>query len=214
MRRWEREPLTPAEFDLVYAVLRSREERAIVLSLIDTGMRANEVLRLNPDWCHWRKGRHGVLQIPMRDDYSPVPGTVGRGPKTKKIRNIPMTLRLHDALKDWFKDHHGFFRTYNHVYNICVRSGEAAGLYTIKKDPNGGKIYTVCKGVNHSKGWHFTPHINRHTFATSVYMNTDLKTEEIKILTGHAPGSRVLETTYLHLDDKDIAEKMEGWVER
>lgn len=214
MKKWERESLTPEEIDLVLAAARNEEERAMITVLVYTGMRVNELLRFQKDWVHWRKGPYGAIRIPVKDDYMPVPGTKGRGPKTKKIRYVLMNARLHEVLKAWFKDgHNGFFRTYNHVYNVCVRSGEVAGLYTITDIP-GGKKCTVCKGIDHAPGWHFTPHINRHTYVTEAAYNTELKDWEIGPLVGHKDGSMV--KIYLHVDAKKTAEKIEksGWLER
>ena len=196
---WEREPLTPEETDAVIAAGRNDEERTMMIVLADTGCRVNELLRLRMIWIHWRKGAHGVLRIPVKDDYSPVPGTKGRGPKTKKPRNVPMTLRLHDALKDWFgAGHTGFFRTYNHVYNVCVRSGEAAGV-----------------AKNHSRGFRVSPHIFRHSFVSNAFYSANINPQEIGQLVGHCSGAMV-ESTYLHLDEERTARKMEasGWLER
>jgi len=193
MKKWERESLKPEEIDLVLDAARNDEERAMMTVLADTGMRVNELLRLRKDWVHWRKGSHGVIRIPVNEDYTPVPGTKGRGPKTKRIRNVSMTFRLHAVLKAWFKDsHNGFFRTYNHVYNVCVRSGEAAGL---KK--------------------RVTPHIFRHSFVTAAWYNTELKDAEIGQLVGHKDG-RMVRDVYLHIDEKETARKIEesGWLER
>jgi integrase/recombinase XerD len=192
MKKWERESLTPEEIDLVIAAARTDEEHAIMTTLADTGMRVNELLRLRRDWAHWRKGPHGEIRVAIKDDYTPVLGTKGRGPKTKRIRNVPMTARLHDVLKEWFKEHNGFFRTYNHIYNVCVRSGEAAG---------------VKKKV--------TPHIFRHSFVTAAWYNTNLKDAEIGQLVGHKDG-RMVRDVYLHIDEKETARKLEesGWLER
>lgn len=195
MNKWEREPLTPEEIDAVIAAGRDEEERAMMTLLADTGMRVNELLRLRKDWIHWRKGSHGVLRIPVRDDYRPVPGTVGRGPKTKKTRNIPLTLRLNEVLRAWFKGHSGFFCTYNHVYNVCVRSGAAAGV-----------------ALNHSKGFRVTPHIFRHSFITNIFYSADLKPQEIGQLVGHVGGG-VVESTYLHINEEETARKMQDWLE-
>lgn len=193
MKKWERESLNPEEIDLVIATGRNEEERAMMTVLADTGMRVNELLRLRKDWVHWRKGSHGVIRIPIKDDYTPVPGTKARGPKTKRIRNVPMSARLHDVLKAWFAEgHNGFFRTYNHVYNVCVRSGEAAGL---KK--------------------RVTPHIFRHSFVTAAWYKTELKDAEIGQIVGHKDG-RMVRDVYLHIDEKETARKLEesGWLER
>ncbi len=192
MKKWERESLTPEEIDWVIASTRNEEEEAMITVLADTGMRVNELLRFRRDWAHWRKGPHGEIRIPVNEDYVPVPGTKARGPKTKRVRNVPMTSRLHDVLKAWFKDHNGFFRTYNHVYNVCVRSGEASG---------------VKKRV--------TPHIFRHSFVTAAWYNTDLKDAEIGQIVGHKDG-RMVRDVYLHIDEKETARKLEesGWLER
>ena len=215
MKKWERESLTPEEIDLVLDAARNEEERAMITVLVYTGMRVNELLRFRKDWVHWRKGSYGAIRIPVKDDYMPVPGTKGRGPKTKKIRNVLMNARLHEVLKAWFKQgHNGFFRTYNHVYNVCVRSGVAAGLYTSKKLAHGVE-FTVCKGVDHAPGWHFTPHINRHTYVSLVWYGTELKDAEIGQLVGHRDG-RMVRDVYLHIDEKETARKIEesGWLER
>jgi integrase len=110
-----------------------------------------------------------------------------------------MTSRLHDVLQAWFKDGNGgFFRTYNHVYNVCVRSGEAAGVTAA-----------------HSKGFRVTPHIFRHSFVTGAFYNADLKAREIGALIGHVGGG-VVESTYLHIDEAETARKMEesGWLDK
>ena len=192
IKKWDREALTPEEVDAVISAGRSFEERAMMTVLADTGCRSNELLRLRKDWVHWRKGVHGVMRIPVKDDYTPVPRTTGRGPKTKKPRNIPMTARLNEVLRAWFKDGHaGFFRTYNHVYNVCVRSGEAAGV-----------------AANHSRGFRVTPHIFRHTRVCRLYYAGGLRPEEIGALMGHVGGGMV-ESTYLHLDEVETARKLE-----
>lgn len=213
MKKWERESLTPEEIDLVLDATRDEEERAMINGLVYTGMRVNELLRFRKDWVHWRKGPYGAIRIPVNEDYTPVPGTKGRGPKTKKIRYVLINSQLHEVLKAWFKEHNGFFRTYNHVYNVCVRSGEAAGLYTSKKVDQGIE-YKVCAGVDHAPGWHFTPHINRHTYVTQVAYNTELRDWEIGGIVGHKDG-RMVRDVYLHIDEKETARKLEesGWLE-
>ncbi len=103
-----------------------------------------------------------------------------------------MTAQLRDVLRVWFKDHGGFFRTSTHVYNVCVRSGEAAG---------------VCGA--HSKGFRVTPHIFRHSFISRVYYEGGLRPEEIGQLVGHASGEMV-EKVYLHLDETVTQTKLEN----
>lgn len=228
MKRWERESLTPEEIDLVLDAARDEEEKAMMTTLADTGMRVNELLRLRKDWVHFprrkrgitgllkRSESHGFIKIPVNEDYTPVAGTKGRGPKTKRIRNVPMTARLHDVLKEWLKDHNGFFRTYNHVYNVCVRSGKKAGIEPpVGYRHRGASHIDPLGGVYHSKGFHVTPHIFRHSFITWVYYASGLRPEEIAVLVGHRDAKMVNEV-YLHLDEKEITRKIEesGCLER
>jgi len=48
------------------------------------------------------------------------------------------------------------------------------------------------------------PHALRHNFVTMAKRDYDMDNEVIKHLIGHAPGSRVMETTYSHLSDDDF----------
>jgi integrase len=48
------------------------------------------------------------------------------------------------------------------------------------------------------------PHALRHNFVTIAKRDYDMDNEVIKHLIGHAPGSRVMETTYAHLSDDDF----------
>jgi len=199
MKKWERAALTSDEVDQVINAGRSVEEQTMLTVLADTGMRVNELLRLRKDWVHWKKGVHGVIRVPIKEDYTEVPGTKARGPKTKRIRNVPMTLRLRVMLKAWFAEgHNGFFCTYNHVYNVCKRSGDAAG---------------VCAA--HTRGFHVTPHIFRHAFITAAWYKTDLRDAEIGQLVGHKDGKMVRER-YLHIDEETTLSKVEesGWLDR
>lgn len=198
MRKWDRESLTHEEIDLVISAGKTDEEQTMMTVLADTGMRVNELLRLRKNWVHWKKGVHGVIRIPVKEDYTAVPGTEPRGPKTKRVRNVPMTARLRHMLKEWFKDHGGFFRTSTHVYNVCVRSGKAAGVE-----------------ANHPRGFHVTPHIFRHSYITAVWYKTDLRDAEIGQLVGHKDGKMVRER-YLHIDEQITNTKLEdsGWLEK
>jgi integrase len=47
------------------------------------------------------------------------------------------------------------------------------------------------------------PHSFRHYFVTVCKVQYDMKDETIRHLIGHGPNSRVMETTYSHLDDDD-----------
>lgn len=54
------------------------------------------------------------------------------------------------------------------------------------------------------------PHAKRYNFVTICKWDYDLDNDTIKWLIGHPKDSRVMETTYSHLSDKDFADNAEG----
>ncbi|UPV72981.1 tyrosine-type recombinase/integrase [Halorussus limi] len=61
------------------------------------------------------------------------------------------------------------------------------------------------------------PHALRHNFVTICKRDYDMADEDVKYLIGHAPDSRVMETTYSHLSDQDHIDRAEasaGYTER
>jgi integrase len=53
------------------------------------------------------------------------------------------------------------------------------------------------------------PHAFRHFFVTTCKRDYGLEDSEIKHLIGHGPDSRVMETTYSHLSDNEVARNVE-----
>ena len=53
------------------------------------------------------------------------------------------------------------------------------------------------------------PHALRHNFVTIAKRDYDLPDDTIKYLIGHAPGSKVMETTYSHLSGDDHVQRAE-----
>jgi len=53
------------------------------------------------------------------------------------------------------------------------------------------------------------PHAFRHFFVTTCKRDYELEDSEIKHLIGHGPDSRVMETTYSHLSDTEVARNVE-----
>lgn len=203
MEKWEREPLTDEEITAIFDECSTTEERLIVAFLTDTGCRVNELLRLREKWIDGESGRYGSITVPVK-------ATSGKRPKTKKIKTIPMTKRLRDVWQETRYTPPGMRvnRSAQHIYNVSVRLGAAVGMYTVKKEKGKKTVYTLCPGVNHSKGWHVTPHIFRHTFCTRCYYRGGLETDEIGALAGHRDGEMV-RTVYLHIDSEKTISKLE-----
>ena len=203
MEKWEREPLTDEEITAIFDECSTVEERLIVAFLADTGCRVNELLRVREIWVNWSAGKYGALIVPVQ-------ATSGKRPKTKKEKTIPITRRLRDVFTTAKNTPGGIRvdRTPQHIYNVVNRLGEAVGLYTVGKAKGRKTVYTVCAGVDHSKGWHVTPHIFRHSFITRCYYKGKLDKEEIGALAGHRDGEMV-GTVYLHIDSEKTRSKLE-----
>lgn len=76
--------------------------------------------------------------------------------------------------------------------SIHVRLSRIADTAGVKKDVN--------------------PHAFRHFFVTTCKRDYELEDSEIKHLIGHGPDSRVMETTYSHLSDTEVARNVEAKV--
>jgi integrase/recombinase XerD len=80
-RTFKREPLTQAESDALGTACASGEEKLIVWTLLDTGLRVEELSGLSKDNIEWQGHRLKVT---------------GKG---RKIRTVPMSARIRDLLE-------------------------------------------------------------------------------------------------------------------
>ena len=183
MDKWKREPLDSDEIEACISACDGVVERAAIVTLADTGMRKNELLSMRRDWVDFDKG---ILTIHVRKDYKEGENiqTKARGPKTKVERRIPMSERLTNALKAFFKGHGRFTYTPKQLWVLCVKVGKLSG--TEKR---------------------VTPHIFRHSFITRAFYVGGLKPIEISKLSGHA-NAKMVEEVYLHVDEDETAKKL------
>lgn len=195
MEKWDRESLTIDEIARCIGVCVTLEERVVVTFLADTGARKNELRRLRPDWVKFDHGKYGIMTIPPRDDYKPIPPRqrkntkvefIPRGPKTKVTRRVALTHRLSDILREWFTKRAWIMMTDKQIWALCVRIGKDAG---IKK--------------------RVTAHIFRHSWVSNAY-RAGLRPAQIAKKVGHV-DARMVERVYLHIDDEETdAELDEG----
>lgn len=193
-KKWDRESLKPDEILKCIDVCKTLVERVAIITLADTGMRKNEVIRMLPEWTRFDRGKYGQMTIPVRDDYKEIDESqrkntkrqfVARGPKTKFERRVALSKRLAEVLKEFYEENDKINMSPNTIYKLCVRVGKDAKL---------------LKRV--------TPHIFRHAWITNAY-EAGVAKERIARRVGHI-DSHMVETVYLHLDDEETDSELES----
>jgi integrase/recombinase XerD len=88
--RYVREPLRGEEADLLSNACRTAQEKLIVWTLLDTGLRVSELCGMTAESIQWQQ-----RQIRVQGKGGPY------GKKTK-MRTVPMSLRVRTLLEPWF----------------------------------------------------------------------------------------------------------------
>ena len=88
--RYVREPLRGEEADLLSNACRTSQEKLIVWTLLDTGLRVSELCGMTAENIQWQQ-----RQIRVQGKGGPY------GKKTK-MRTVPMSLRVRALLEPWF----------------------------------------------------------------------------------------------------------------
>jgi integrase/recombinase XerD len=88
--RYVREPLRGEEADLLSNACRTSQEKLIVCTLLDTGLRVSELCGMTAENIQWQQ-----RQIRVQGKGGPY------GKKTK-MRTVPMSLRVRTLLEPWF----------------------------------------------------------------------------------------------------------------
>ena len=170
--QYVREPLLPEEADSLANACRTTEERLIVWTLLDTGLRLSELCSLTRQNISWQ-------QREVR-----VKGKGGPYGKRTKQRVIPMSPRVRAILEPYFTLNETWFVKKRQVQNIVKRAADRA---------------MVSKDV--------TPHVLRHTFATTA-LQKGISLAALRKMLGHDR----LETTaiYLNLTDDHVRQEFEA----
>jgi integrase/recombinase XerD len=94
--QYVREPLRAEEADRLAAACKTAEEKLIVWTLLDTGLRVSELCALKPEHIQWQ-------QRQMR-----IQGKGGPFGKKSKIRVVPMSPRVRALFEPYFAVHDAF----------------------------------------------------------------------------------------------------------
>jgi integrase/recombinase XerD len=136
--QYRREPLTPDQATRIANACTSPEERLVVFTLLDTGLRLRELAGLTRQAIDWQGQRVRVH------------GKGGPYGSRSKIRVIPLTARVRALLEPYFALHDAFDIQPKTIQRTVTRVANRAGLGRTK---NGKAI---------------TPHTLRHTFAVTA----------------------------------------------
>jgi integrase len=159
----------------------------LVLLAGDAGLRCGEIRALR--WSSINFGG-GLLTVERAYSLDQV-----LAPKSHKIRTVPMTGRLREALQKHREDN-------EHTNVLVTKAGKVPGNSTIRD--------WLTRAQREAKVGLYGPHTLRHTFCSHLAM-TGAHVMEIKTLAGHSE----LETTqrYMHLTPRALrgaVDRLEG----
>ena len=166
-----REPLRNEEVDKLCHACETVEEKLLIWTLLDTGLRVSELCSLTPQHILWQEK---ALRISCKGGP--------HGKKTKK-RVVPLSRRIQTLLEHYFALQEKWFVGPRQVQKIVKRIANKA---QIRQD--------------------VTPHVLRHTFATTA-LQKGLSLAAVQKILGH---DRLTTTAiYLNLTDTHVVEEFQ-----
>ena len=166
-----REPLTDEEVDRLAHACETNEERLVIWTLLDTGLRVSELCSLTPKNILWQQ-----RQIRVK-------GKGGPFGKKSKQRVTNMSVRVRALLEPYFALNDKWFVKPRQAQNI------------VKRVANRAKISSDV-----------TPHVLRHTFATTA-IQKGISLAAIQKSLGHDRLSTT--AIYLNLTDQHVQEEFQ-----
>ncbi len=170
--QYVREPLSAEDADRLTNACETVDEKLVIWTLLDTGLRVGELCSLTSNSIQWQQ-----RQIRIK-------GKGGPHGKKSKQRIVPMSKRVRTLLEGYFTLNDRWFIQKRQAQNI------------VKRVANRAKVSADV-----------TPHVLRHTFATT-WIQKGGSLAALKKILGHDR----LSTTeiYLNLTDMHIQEEFEA----
>ena len=160
--QYRREPLSPDQATRLANACTSSDERLVVWTLLDTGLRLRELSGLTRDMMDWQGRR-----VRVHGKGGPY------GSKKSKIRVIPLTDRIRPLLEHYFALNDHFAIHPKTIQRIVARVANRAGISTPKITPHVLRhtfaVTTAQRGIS-------LPALQRllghdHLETTSIYLN-------------------------------------------
>lgn len=114
--QFAREPLTTTEADQLANACETLEDRLVIWTLLDTGLRVSELCALTRESIQWQEKA-------MR-----IKGKGGAHGKGNKHRVVPMSLRVRTLLDPYFTLHERWFAGERQMQKIVKRVANRAGI--------------------------------------------------------------------------------------
>src|SRR5256714_7658600 len=111
-----REPLRPEEADKLCNACQTTDEKLVVWTLLDTGLRVSELCSLTPQHILWQQKAFRVL------------GKGGPYGKQSKLRVVPMSKRIQPLMEHYFAIHESWFVGPRQVQKMVKRLANRAKI--------------------------------------------------------------------------------------
>jgi integrase/recombinase XerD len=174
-KRHERQPayLTVEEAQLLVRIVPNLRDRAIVMTLLYTGMRVSELCNLDLNDLHLNK-----REIIVRDT------------KTYRDRKVVVSEKCATALNEYLE-------------SISTIERNAVFISRTGKRISRGRVYAMVKQYGRQTGIQkkVTPHVLRHTLATNMITH-GASVVEVKQQLGHQSLKSTLRYVHLQIDQR------------
>jgi integrase len=192
----ERDMYDEGEVQAMREATSNARDAALLDMLIYTGQRVRAIQSLRIKDVRPHEGATGVFYL--NEDSDGLKGASGSRPLLGAQANV----------REWLD------------YHPCADDPDAALFCPLPSHPEAEKgepihrahlsrrLTTIAEEAG-VEGKPTNPHNFRHYFVTVCKRNYGLSDSEIKHLIGHRPDSTVMETTYAHLSDEEVAENVE-----
>jgi len=158
--QYKREPLSDDEVNRLTNACETFEEKLVVWTLLDTGLRVSELANLKKTNIQWQEKRITVY------------GKGGPYGKKTKRRIIPMTERVRTLFEHWFAIHDQFDMSPRTVQRIVKRVANRAGIskpVTPHVLRHTFAVNCIKKGISTRALMQFLGH--DHLTTTEIYLN-------------------------------------------
>ena len=197
--------LTREEINDMLDAADNPRDRVLFALLVYTGMRNAALRFLRVGDVDPQAEKSGTWKVPEAPDDAGGLKGLGNNGTTRPL------LAAQKPVRDWLKYHpasddpDAFLITGRPQYGKADPENPVAGS-TVRRALD-RLVENADNPALERKPTH--PHMMRHTFVTVCKRDYDMQSETVKRLIGHVPGSRVMETTYAHLDDDDYIRNAE-----
>lgn len=158
--QYKREPLSDDEVNRLTNACETFEEKLVVWTLLDTGLRVSELATLKKSNIQWQEKR--IMVYGKGGPY---------GKKTKR-RIIPMTERVKTLFDHWFAIHDQFDMSPRTIQRIVKRVANRAGIskpVTPHVLRHTFAVNCIKKGISTRALMQFLGH--DHLTTTEIYLN-------------------------------------------